>query len=187
MATEASPGTGVSATTRDLGRSVAWGAGGGVIASLVMAMFAMIAGATYLNSGFFTPLYHIASTFIAPDAMMQSMQAAMAGQVFTFVAGPALTGAVIHMMVGAMYGALFGAIAAWMRLRGVTLIGAAMVWGLVVFAASTWIALPAAAALFGGGDPIHTMAAMVGYPTFVLEHVMYGTVLGLVLLKRAAR
>jgi hypothetical protein len=51
-----------------------WGAGGGVIASLVMAMFAMIAGATYLNSGFFTPLYHIASTFIAPDAMMQSMQ-----------------------------------------------------------------------------------------------------------------
>ncbi|QFS94630.1 hypothetical protein FIV07_28045 (plasmid) [Mycobacterium sp. THAF192] len=187
MATAASPGSGISTTTRNFGRSLVWGAGGGVIASLVMAMFAMIAGATYLNSGFFTPLYHIASTFIAPDAMMQSMQAAMAGQLFTFLPGPALAGAIIHMMVGAMYGAVFGLIAAWTRLHGATLVAAATAWGLVVFAVSAWIALPVAAALFGGGDPIQNMAAMVGYPTFILEHLMFGAALGLVLLKPTAR
>jgi hypothetical protein len=91
------------------------------------------------------------------------------------------------MMVGAVYGALFGVIAAWARLRGVGLVAAATAWGLVVFAVSTWIALPAAASLFGGGDPIQNMAAMVGYPTFIIEHMMYGAVLGLVLLKPTTR
>lgn len=158
----------------------------GVGASLVMAMYAMIAAWTYQHTGFFTPLYHIAATFAAPDTMMTSMQEAMAGNSFTFVVGPALLGAVIHMMVGAMYGAVFAVIARLLRWHGVALLGAAMVWGLIVFVISSWIGLPVAAALFGGGDPIRDMASMVGYPTFIIEHLMFGAALGILLL-RASR
>lgn len=184
MATTGSPRSGVSTTPRHLAQSLIVGAGAGVVASLAMAMFAMLAGATFQHSGFFTPLHHIASTFIAPDAMMKSMRAAMAGHMFTFIPGPALIGAVVHMMVGAGYGAVFGLISGRTRLHGLALVGAAMAWGLAVFAASTWAVLPAAAALFGGGDPVRDMAAMVGHGPFVVEHLIYGAALGLLLLTK---
>lgn len=169
------------------GRTVAAGLAGGVIASLVMAMFAMIAAVTYQGSGFFTPLYHIASVFLAPSTMMTSMQHAMSGSAFYFSAGPALLGALVHMMVGAMYGILFAVLARLLKLSGAKLILAGMVWGLVVFAISSWIALPLAAAVLDSGAQIANMASMVGYPTFIVEHLMFGVALGVVLkLRRTA-
>ena len=183
MNTSATTGGFVPATTRGraVGAAAMWGAVAGIGASLVMAMFAMVAAATYQHTGFFTPLYHIAATFAPGDAMMQSMQAAMAGNSFTFLLGPAMLGAVIHMMVGAGYGAVFAVIARLLHWRGAALVGAAVVWGLAVFAVSAWITLPVAASLFGGGDPIRAMAAMVGYPTFIAEHLLFGAALGLLL------
>lgn len=47
-----------------LTRTASIGAVAGVVASLMMAAYAMIAAATYQGSGFFTRLYHIASVFI---------------------------------------------------------------------------------------------------------------------------
>ncbi|MCH9730151.1 MAG: hypothetical protein K0U84_10855 [Actinomycetia bacterium] len=82
-----------------------------MIASLVMALFAMIAAATYQGTGFFTPLYHIASLFLDPSTMMASMQQGMAGSNFYFAFGPAVVGVIIHMMVGATYGVVFAVIA----------------------------------------------------------------------------
>jgi hypothetical protein len=161
--------------------AAAWGAAAGVGASLVMAMYAMIAALTYQHTGFFTPLYHIAAALAPGEAMMQSMQSAMAGNSFTFVFGPAALGAIIHMMVGAAYGAVFGGVARLLRWHGAMLVAAAVAWGLVVFAISAWVGLPLAASLFGGGDPIRNMATMVGYPTFIVEHLLYGAALGLLL------
>lgn len=116
MATEASPhNAGLDsngnrhAVPGTWARTVAAGLVAGIITSLVMAMFAMIAAVTYQGSGFLTPLYHIASVFLAPSTMMTSMQQAMSGSAFYFVAGPALVGALVHMMVGAMYGVIFAA------------------------------------------------------------------------------
>ena len=106
----------------------------------------------------------------------------MAGDTFTFAFGPAVLGAIIHMMVGAMYGVIFAVGVHYLKWRGALLVFAGMVWGLVVFALSTWIGLPLAAALFGGGDPIRDMASMVGYPTFLVEHLLFGATLGLLLL-----
>ncbi|MCV7151066.1 hypothetical protein H7I57_07165 [Mycobacterium pyrenivorans] len=146
-----------------------------------MAMYAMVAALTYQHTGFFTPLYHIAATLAPGDAMMESMQSAMAGNSFTFVFGPAALGAFIHMMVGAAYGAMFGVVARLLRCHGAVLVAAAVAWGLVVFAISSWVGLPVAASLLGGGDPIRDMAAMVGYQTFIAEHLLYGAVLGLLL------
>ena len=60
-------------TTRTFGA----GTVAGIVAGVAMAMYAMLAAVTYQDSGFFTPLYHIASTFIEPTAMETSMQRAM--------------------------------------------------------------------------------------------------------------
>lgn len=165
-------------------RAAALGALLGAAASLVMAAFAMMAAATYQNSGFFTPLYHIASTFISPSTMMTSMKHAMDGSTFYFAFGPAVLGVIIHMMIGAMYGAIFAIAAALLQRRGPVLITAGAAWGAVVFVISSFIALPIAAALFSSGDQISQMASKVGYGTFLTEHVLFGLALGALLASR---
>ncbi len=151
----------------------------GVIASVAMGMVAMLAAATYQDTGFFTPLYHIASLVVAPDSMMDSMMAAAAGTTFTFTAGPALVGLMIHMMVGAMFGAVFGLILTRLPdLTTTTRIGAGMAFGVAAFAASAFVLLPIMSVVANDSDAIKNMASMVGYPTFLLEHVVFGMVLG---------
>jgi hypothetical protein len=76
---------------------------GGIVGATVMAMFAMIASATYQGTGFFTPLYHIGSSLggAAPmEAMKTSMEQAQSGDLLTWFTGPALTGALVHMVAG---------------------------------------------------------------------------------------
>ena len=170
-------------STASLRRAVLIGAGAGVIASVVMAMYAMLA-AYAKDTGFFTPMYHIASLLTGDKDMMKSMMAdQQGGDAFTFVVGPAVLGAVIHMMTGAMYGAMYGAIfgviASRLRLGFPALTGIGVVYGFVVFVVSAYIALPIAAAIFDSGDPIKNMAAMAGWGTFIVEHLLYGLVLGL--------
>ena len=115
---------------------------------------------------------------------MASMQHAMSGGTFYISLGPSALGAVIHMMIGAMYGAAFGLVVVALRLRGRVLVGAGAMWGVIVFAISSWIALPIAAAVFSSGDQITHMASMVGYGTFLVEHLLFGATLGLVLAVR---
>jgi hypothetical protein len=182
MATASSSKPAAKITTRDLGTAMVWGAVAGLVGSVIMAMYAMLAAATYQHNGFFTPMYHIASLVIARDTMMTSMQNAMAGHTFTFTFGPALLGAIIHMMVGAIYGAMFGVVVRLARVSRSMLLIAGLVWGGIVFAFSCWIGLPIAAAVFDAGAPIRNMATMVGYPTFLVEHLIYGATLGLVLM-----
>lgn len=173
----------------DVGAAIRTGVLWGIIAAAVMAMYAMVAGLTYLNSGFFTPLYHIASSVIEPTAMMTSMQNAMEGQSnFHFTFGPAAVGMMIHFATGAIYGVVFALLARVLRLSGGTAVIAGMVYGAVVLLFSSFVGLPVAAALFDGGDPIADMPKMVGWTTFTIEHVMYGAILGVgwMLAKRAA-
>ncbi|MGD9961907.1 hypothetical protein [Nocardioides sp.] len=165
-------------STASLRRAVLVGAGAGVIASLVMAMYAMLA-AYFKDTGFFTPLYHIASLVTDDADMMTSMMAdGQGGDAFTFLAGPAILGAMIHMMTGAMYGAVFGLIASRLRLGLAALAGVGMAYGFVVFAMSAYVGLPLAASIFDSGDPIKNMAEMAGWGTFIIEHLMFGVVLG---------
>lgn len=161
-------------------KAIGYGAGAGVIASLAMAMYAMIA-AWEKGTGFFTPLYHIASLWAPGDAMIASMQEATSGADFHFVFGTALLGAMIHMMTGAMYGAVFGLIVSRFNLGLAVLAGAGLVYGAIVFAVSAFIGLPLAAAIFDSGDPIKNMAEMAGWGTFFVEHLLFGLSLGLLL------
>ncbi|WP_435198492.1 hypothetical protein [Janibacter sp. GS2] len=186
MSTTTTPHASTRGTT--ITRAASLGAVAGVIASLMMAAYAMIAAATYQGSGFFTPLYHIASVFISPADMMASMKSATAGgSIFEFFAGPALVGALVHMMVGAMYGVGFAVLARLTRVRGMALVAAAVIWGALVFVISSFVGLPLAAALFNSGDQITNMAELVGYGTFLVEHLIFGLFLGVILVMFAKR
>jgi hypothetical protein len=163
-----------------LGRTIGVGAAAGIVAALVMGLFAMIAAATYQGTGFFTPMYHIASPLIGGEAMMTSMEAAARGAVFTFDAGPALLGAAIHMAVGAVWGAVFFAVARALRFRVTSaLVVAGVAFGLAVMLFMSWVTLPVTAAIVGGGKPIEDMPTMVGWGTFSIEHALFGLVLGM--------
>ncbi|NUP78870.1 MAG: hypothetical protein HOV96_15130 [Nonomuraea sp.] len=164
---------------RSPAQAVGYGALAGVIASVPMAMVAMIT-AWEKGTGFFTPMYHIASLWASQDAMMVSMKAAMGGSAFHFVLGTAALGAVIHMMTGAMYGALFGLAASRFDVKIGMLVGAGLAYGAVVFVVSAFIGLPLAAAIFNSGDQITHMAEMAGWGVFFVEHLIYGLALGVV-------
>ena len=158
---------------------VGWGILVGVIAAVVMGMYAMIAGATYKGSGFFTPLYHIGSVFTDPDAMERSMMEAEAGNLYHFEGGPATIGLGVHMAVGAIWGLVFAAPAGTLRLRGLSAIAVGVVYGFAVMAFMSLVGLPAADSLFDAGEPIAEMPQMAGWETFAVEHGIYGLVLGL--------
>ena len=151
----------------------------GLVAAVVMGMFAMLASATYHDTGFFTPLHHIASALIEPTAMMRSMEAGMAGDTFAISVGPALLGLALHLVTGAFWGAIFGLIVSTRWLRGVTGLVGGIVYGLAVMVAMAFVGLPVIAAVFGGGEPVSDMPRLAGWGTFAVEHAIYGAVLGL--------
>lgn len=159
-------------------RSILTGAVVGVVAAMGMALFAMIAAATYQGTGFFTPMYHIASVFVDPAAMMTSMEQAAAGDLFYFTPGAAALGMGMHLAVGAGYGAVFGALIHAVQLRGAVAVPVGLLYGLAVLLFSSFVLLPATAAVVGGGDPIRDMPTMVGWGTFTAEHALFGVVLG---------
>jgi uncharacterized membrane protein YagU involved in acid resistance len=155
-------------------RIVGVGALGGAVGAIAMAMFAMIAAATYQHTGFFTPMYHIASPVIGTDTMMRSM-----GTTY-FTAGPAALGLVVHMMVGMVFGAIFGLAASRLGVRGAGAIGAGIVYGLAVMLFMAFFGLPITAAVLRGGNMVSEMATLVGWSTFAVEHAIYGVALGAV-------
>jgi hypothetical protein len=167
-------------------QTVRTGALVGVIAALVMGLFAMVASATYHDTGFFTPLHHIASALVAPDAMMRSMEAGMHGDTFDISVGPALLGLGLHLLTGAFWGAIFGLIVSAAPLRGAGWLAVGIVYGLAVMVAMALVALPVIASVFDGGEPISDMPRLAGWGTFTIEHAIYGAVLGLWALRRVS-
>jgi hypothetical protein len=164
-----------------ISRAISVGVAGGVIGSLAMAMYAMIISNSVKHTGFFTPLYHIASSFISGKAMMTSMTQAMHGSSFYFTFGPAVVGAIVHMMTGAIAGAIFAVIISKVHLsRAVTVVAGTM-FGLLVLVVNGVVGLPIAARLFGGGKPISDMAKIVGWGHFTVEHVIFGMMLGIII------
>jgi hypothetical protein len=162
------------------------GVGVGILGAAVMAIFAMVASATYHGTGFFTPMYHIAASILSPEAMMASAAEAQAGNAFYFVPIPGLVGLLLHMSVGAVFGAIFPLVGRVLGVHGRAWVGLGIVYGIAVLLVMSFVGLPVAAALFGGGDPIANMPAMAGWWTFGIEHVLFGLVLGLVFAVRGA-
>jgi uncharacterized membrane protein YagU involved in acid resistance len=153
---------------------------GGIIGSLAMAMYAMVVSDWVKHSGFFTPLYHIAASIISPSAMMKSMGAAMHSSNYYFAAGPAIVGAIVHMMTGAIAGIVFVLIARSTSIKGFSAVITGAIFGLLVMVVNGLVVLPIVSHLFGGGKPISDMAKIVGWGHFTIEHLIFGMMLGLI-------
>ncbi len=171
-------------TKPQVSRTVGRGVLAGIVAGIAMAMYAMVAAATYQDTGFFTPMYHIASTFIDPSAMETSMKEAMGGNLYHFSAGPAILGMAVHLMTAIAFGVVFALLVTWLGLRGPVALLVGVIYGLAVFTLMSFVGLPIVADLFGGGKPISDMPEMVGYSTFSIEHGIFGLVLGLLFVPR---
>jgi len=182
MITTGHPHSPATVATPRVGAAAASGAAAGLVGSVFMAIYAMTTAAIYQQIGLFTPIYHVASILIRPDAMAASMLQAANGHPVTFVVGPFLLGAVIHMTVAATYGAAFGVLVCRLGMSGPRVLIAALLWGVIVFALSSCVVLPSFATLFDAGYPVANMASMVGHATFLIEHLVYGVALGVTLM-----
>ena len=157
---------GHSARNSAIGRTIGIGAIAGIVAGAIMAMYAMLASAAFLQQGFFTPLYGIASPLIGSNAMMTSMQQ---GLYFSF--GAALLGLIVHVMWAAGYGIVFFLLARAVRLHGAQAIIAGILYGIALELVMSLIVLP----LLGLGG----MPGTIGLPSFTVEHLLFGATLGI--------
>jgi uncharacterized membrane protein YagU involved in acid resistance len=152
-------------TSHGTARFIGKGIIAGLIAGVVMAMYAMLASATFLHQGFFTPLYGIASPLIGPKAMMTSMTKGV-----YFAPGPAILGLMVHMLWSAGYGAVFGLLVRATHLSGPAALLGGLVYGVLVLLLMSFVVLP----IVGAG----AMPGTIGAPSFTAEHLLFGLVLG---------
>ncbi len=138
---------------------------GGLVGGIVLAMLMMIVTAI-MGMGLLRPLYLLAATFHAPWAMTNGVDVA-----------PLLVGLMLHMVNSAIFGLIFALLlGAMMSTRSMSLttwaIGG-MVLGLLLFAVNQYLVLPIVAPAMATG--VGTILIW-----WLLGHVMYGVVLGLI-------
>jgi hypothetical protein len=147
----------------------------GIVAAVVMGLFAMIAAATWRHLPSSAPLREI--------AVLASPEPPAGGQLDAAKEPLVLAGAV-HLAVAAFFGAVFGLAARAARPRGGAAVAAGAVYGLAVMALMGVVVLPAVGRLSGAGAPISDLAGRVGWATFAAAHLLFGLVLGLWVLVR---
>ena len=144
-----------------------------------------IASATWGQAGFFTPFYRIAAV-LDPAAYDISLEEAASGSKFWFEPQTALPGACVHLGLAAFFGLLFGLL--WRGDRragpGATVL-AGIAWGLVVAVVMVPV-LRFCGQTVGGGGLIADAPALMGWPTYVAMHLVYGLSLGGIVALRAA-
>jgi hypothetical protein len=138
----------------------------GMLAAVLMLSYAMLASVTFLHQGICTPLYGAASPLLGDSSMMRSMQ-----QEMYVTPGPLLLGLLCHLLWAAFYGALFGALLCALRLRGVGAMMGGLLYGLLVMLFMGFVLLPVVGAA--------ALPALIGWPSFTIEHVLFGFMLGL--------
>jgi len=149
----------------------------GLVAGVVMAVFAMVASGTYQGRGFFTPVYH-AAFIIDEETMGVAMAKAGEGEPFYFFRETFVFGMIAHVLLGGAFGGLFAIMARKLRLEGTRAILGGVVYGLGVMTLMSLAVLPQAAKLFGAGEPISRMGAEAGWPTFIAQFAVFGLALG---------
>lgn|SRR5487761_2008091 len=151
-------------TTGNWWNVIRWGMIAGLVAGMVMAMFMMIVSAL-TGMRFLAPLYAIAATFNTSWAMSKG-----------FVLTPILVGLMLHMVNSALFGMIFTLLARLAIPRTLALPGGAMVgmlWGIVLLVINQYLVLP----LFDA--PMATATSSI-FPWWVVGHLMYGVVLGVI-------
>ena len=136
--------------------------------------------------GLYTPLYQVTAV-VEPGPLEVSLNEAAQGWRFYFEVGPAAAGMAVHLAIGAGFGALFALVARALALRGLVAVAAGVAYGLVVGGLMGLVALPWAAGETAGGQVVADAPALLGWPVFTVEHVLYGLTLGLLAFRSAER
>ncbi len=140
----------------------------GMLGGILMALFVMLATATYLQMGFFTPLYAIAAPLIGQQLVMTSL---LQGS-FYLALGPALLGLVIHLLWAGLWGLIFGLLARRLHLTGGVAIISGLVYGVLVMLVMIFIVVPIV------GAP--NLLLLLGSFSFTIANALfYGLPLGL--------
>lgn len=154
------PADSVSIPWGDLARG---GVVGGLAGGIILAMFMMIV--TGLKGvGLLRPLYLVAATFHSQWAMVKGVE------IF-----PILVGLMFHMMNSAIFGLIFALVlGAILRERSAVVtmwVVGGVVWGLILFIVNQYVILPLV-------DPAMAMGAATVLFWWIVAHLMYGFVLG---------
>lgn len=146
----------------------------GLAASVPMALFSMVASLTYQGRGLFSPFYLITS-ILGDDTIFTSLRLAERGNAYLLVAEPIVFGVVMHLMVGSFFGAVFAVIA--QKVPPGKTIPVAVVYALLVMVLMVFVIVPLVDRVMGG-DRFGDLATEGGLLTLVIQHVIYGLVLG---------
>jgi hypothetical protein len=156
----------------------------GMVAAAAMALVSMVATAG--NLGLYGRLY-LVTALVEPGPLRISMAEAEAGaRTFLEVSGAA-AGMAVHLGIGAGFGALFALLVRALRLHGWAAVAVGAGYGLAVMALMGLVVLPVAADQTVGGQLIADAPRLLGWPVFVVEHLVYGLVLGLFAFRGAVR
>lgn len=155
----------------------------GLVAAVPMGLLVMVAGATWQHTGFFTPAYRVV-TMLDPTPMRVSLEEAASGSPFYADQQPLVAGIGAHLAVGCFFGVVFALLARALRPRGPAALAAGVAYGLVVMGFMALVGLPLVARVLGGGEAISDLPSLLGWPTFVAAHLLFGLVLGAWLLLR---
>ena len=139
---------------------------GGTIAGLAGGV-AMTVVAALLSASMGQDIWHEPKRI----AVIVYGPAALAGSGFEL--GPVLVGSLLHLLVSALLGALFGIVTRrWLHLTSDfgTPVMAGLVYGLLIWMVAYFVVLPL----------INPVLLEVYTPAFIIQHVVYGVVLGLV-------
>jgi uncharacterized membrane protein YagU involved in acid resistance len=146
-------------TPRDIRWGLRHGAIAGIVAGIVFAAFEMVVSAFMMGAeAFFMPLRMIGAIALGTDALDPSYSLAAAG----------VTGVIVHMILAVIYGVIFGEIAAMLR-GPVAFIGAASIFGFVLWLVNFYVIAPAAFPWFLDSSPL---------VQFIGHTFLFGSVLG---------
>jgi uncharacterized membrane protein YagU involved in acid resistance len=147
----------------------------GMVAAIPMALVATLVTA-FQDRGFLRPAYQVAFVIVGEETRT-SLEGVLADDPFFVEAQMVFFGAVMHLAVGGFFGALFAFLAPVSRFpRHRLLIGAA--YGLLVMAVMSAIVLPLVALVLDAGPEVWGFPSRLGWPLFVLQHLVYGLMLG---------
>jgi hypothetical protein len=149
----------------------------GVAAAAAMALVTMVAAATVLDLGFYTPVY-LVTAIVEPGPLVESIQEAEAGFSFYLEVSGAAAGFAVHLGIGAGFGALFAVAARALRLRGAVAVLTGVVYGLAVMALMGLMLIPTLAGETAGDQLIADAPALIGWPVATVAHLVFGLVLG---------
>lgn len=158
------------ATNGTATRWLVWGGGLGLVAGIVFAMFEMIMAAV-MGDGFIMPMRMIGAiplgkaAALGPDANVMTA---------------AIVGGITHMMLSIVYGVVFAAITLpipALRRGTAVLVGAATVYGFLLWIVNFYLIAPGPFPWFGNANPV---------VQFFAHTFFYGSALGVLLAARRA-